>query len=180
LDLTDVQWIEITDRMSSEFRAAQYEAMTAGEGDVTFVTGDTQRYEKAGFSVLQLLRLPMINGPTLTTTVTALNKYDRFGERLVLAQVLGIHFGRTRKEETEKILEGLKKREPQARSVSYNSVAKLAMKPYPDHQAVANAYRLCCMKAPVAKEISPLAMWDLHFLRQLDNSGFINRLYETH
>jgi len=32
----------------------------------------------------------------------------------------------------------------------------------------------------VAKEISPLAMWDLHFLRQLDNSGFINRLYETH
>ena len=80
--------------------------MKAGEGDVTFVTGDTQRYEKAGFSVLQLPRLPMINGPTLTTTVTALNKYDRFGERLVLAQVLGIHFGRTRKEDTERILEG--------------------------------------------------------------------------
>jgi hypothetical protein len=30
----------------------------------------------------------------------------------------------------------------------------------------------------VAKEISPLAMWDLHFLRQLDNSGFINQLYD--
>jgi len=30
----------------------------------------------------------------------------------------------------------------------------------------------------VAKEISPLAMWDLHFLRQLDNSGFIDRLYD--
>jgi hypothetical protein len=34
------------------------------------------------------------------------------------------------------------------------------------------------MKAPEAKEISPLALWDLHFLRQLDNSGFINQLYE--
>ena len=179
LELADVKWIEITDRMSSEFRAAQYEAMTAGEGEVTFVTGDTQRYEKAGFHVLQLPRLPMINGPTLTTTVTALNKYDRFGERLVLAQVLGIHFGRTRKEDTEKILEGLKRREPQARSVSYHSVAKLAVKPYPDIQAVANAYRLCCMKAPVAKEISPLAMWDLHFLRHLDNSGFIDNLYQS-
>ena len=87
------------------------------------------------FTCLQLPRLPMINGPTLTTTVTALNKYDRFGERLVLAQVLGIHFGRTRKEETEKILEGLKRREPEARSVSYNSVAKLAMKPYPGHSS---------------------------------------------
>lgn len=177
LELTDVKWIEITDRMSSEFRIQQYEAMKAGEGDVTLVTGDTKRYEDAGFHVLQLPRLPMINGPTLTTTVTALDKYDRFGERLVQAQVLGIHFARTRKEETEKIIDGLKQREPEARSVSYNSAAKLSAKPYPDHQAVANAYRLCCMKAPEAKELSPMSMWDLHFLRQLDSSGFIDRLY---
>jgi ABC-type nitrate/sulfonate/bicarbonate transport system substrate-binding protein len=179
LELTDVKWVEITDRMSSEFRTAQFHALKEGEGDVTFVTGDTKRYEDAGFHVLQLARLPMINGPTLTTTVTALTKYDRFGERLVLAQVLGIHFARTRKEETEKIIDGLKQREPEARGVSYNSVAKLAAKPYPDHQAVANAYRLCCMKAPEAKELSPLAMWDLHYLRQLDNSGFIDQLYDA-
>jgi ABC-type nitrate/sulfonate/bicarbonate transport system substrate-binding protein len=178
LDLRDVQWIEIADKMSSEFRTAQFHAIKEGEGDATFVTGDTQKYEQAGFSVLPLARLPMINGPTLTTTVTALNKYDRFGERLVLAQVLGIHYARTHREETEKLLEGLKQREPEARNVSYNSVAKLLAKPYPDHQAVANAYRLCCMKAPEAKEVSPLALWDLHFLRQLDNSGFIDRLYD--
>src|SRR5439155_18305957 len=78
------------------------------------------------------------------------------------------------------ILERLKQREPEARGISYNSVAKLLAKPYPDHQAVANAYRLCCMKAPEAKGISHLALWDLHFLRQLDNSGFINQLYESH
>jgi ABC-type nitrate/sulfonate/bicarbonate transport system substrate-binding protein len=178
LELQDVRWVEIADKMSSEFRAAQFEAMQSGDGDVTFVTGNTEKYEQAGFSVLPLPRLPMINGPTLTTTVTALNKYDRFGERLVLAQVLGIHFARTHREETEKLLDGLKQREPEARSVSYNSVAKLLTKPYPDHQAVANAYRLCCMKAPEAKELSPLALWDLHFLRQLDNSGFIDRLYQ--
>ena len=180
LALSDVTWVEITDKMSSEFRTAQFHAMKEGEGDVTLVTGDTRRYEEAGFSVLQLPRLPMINGPTLTTTMTALNKYDRFGERLVLAQVLGIHFARTKKEETENILEGLKKREPEARNVSYNSVAKLAAKPYPDIQAVANAHRLCCMKDPAATELSPLSMWNLHFLRQLDNSGFINDLYGMH
>jgi ABC-type nitrate/sulfonate/bicarbonate transport system substrate-binding protein len=178
LQLEDVRWVEIADKMSSEFRAAQFEAMKRGEGDVTFVTGGTEKYEQAGFSVLPLARLPMINGPTLTTTVTALNKYDRFGERLVLAQVLGIHYARTHREETEKLLEGLKQREPEARNVSYNSVAKLLAKPYPEHQAVANAYRLCCMKAPETKELSPLALWDLHFLRQLDNSGFIDRLYQ--
>jgi ABC-type nitrate/sulfonate/bicarbonate transport system substrate-binding protein len=178
LELNDVRWVEIADRMSTEFRAAQFEAMMHGEGDVAFVTGGTEKYEKEGFHVLPLPRLPMINGPTLTTTVTALNKYDRFGERLVLAQVLGIHFARAHREETEKLLDGLKQREPEARGVSYNSVAKLLAKPYPDHQAVANAYRLCCMKAPEAKELSPLALWDLHYLRQLDNSGFIDRLYQ--
>lgn len=179
LELTDVKWVEITDRMSSEFRVQQYEAMKAGDGDFTLVTGDTKRYEDAGFHVLHLPHLPMINGPTLTTTVTALNKYDRFGERLVLAQVLGIHYGRTRKQETEKVLEGLKNREPEARGVSYNSVAKLAVKPYPDIQAVANAYRLCCLKDATAKELSPMSMWDLHFLRQLDNCGFIDELYNA-
>lgn len=178
LELSDVRWVEVTDRMSSEFRTTQFEAMKRGEGDVTFVTGGTEKYEKEGFHVLALPRLPMINGPTLTTTITALNKYDRFGERLVLAQVLGIHYARTRREETEKLLEGLKQREPEAGSVSYNSVAKLLAKPYPDHRAVANAYRLCCMKAPETKEVSPLALWDLHYLRQLDNSGFIDRLYQ--
>jgi hypothetical protein len=33
------------------------------------------------------------------------------------------------------------------------------------------------LKTPEAKEVIPLALWDLHFLRQLDNSGFIDRLY---
>ena len=61
LELKDVQWVEIADKMSSEFRVAQFHALKEGEGDVTFVTGDAQKYEQAGFSVLQLPRLPMIN-----------------------------------------------------------------------------------------------------------------------
>src|SRR6266700_6590785 len=55
----DVQWIEIADKMSSEFRVAQFHALKEGEGDVTFVTGDAQKYEQAGCSILQLRRLSM-------------------------------------------------------------------------------------------------------------------------
>ena len=33
------------------------------------------------------------------------------------------------------------------------------------------------MKDPKAKELSPLALWDLHYLRELDDSGFIDQLY---
>jgi hypothetical protein len=52
-------------------------------------------------------------------------------------------------------------------------------KPYPDPQGVINAYELGCIKAPEAKQVSPLALWDLHYLRELDNSGFIDKLYRV-
>ncbi len=177
ISLDDVHWVEIADKMSEEFRKTQFEAMKDNKADATMVTGGTAEYEKAGFHVLPLERLPMINGPTLTTTVDGLKRKDRLGERLVKALLLGIHYARANRTETEQILEKLKKRVPQAESVSYNSVAKLLAKPYPDIQAISNAYELCCMKTPEARELSPIAMWDIHYLRDLDNSGFIDGLY---
>lgn len=175
LRLEDVEWVELTES-NSEFRGMQLDSLKSGKVDAIFVTGNTDRFEQAGFHVLAIERLPMVNGPTLTTTLTALERKDRLGERLVRAQVLGIHFARTRRQETEKILDGLKKREPQA-NARYEGVAKLLPKPYPDHRAVANAYQLCCMKNPETEELSPLALWDLHYLRELDHSGFIDKLY---
>ncbi len=178
LKLDEIKWVELGEDMSAEFRAAQYEAMTSGEADATFVTGGTEQYEQKGFHVLDLGPLPMITGPTLTTSVRTLQRKDRLGERLVKALVLGIHFAQTHKEETEKILEGLRQREREARSVRYASLARMPRKPYPDPQAVINAHELCLMKDSAAKELSPLALWDLHYLRDLDDSGFIDGLYQ--
>ncbi|OGQ78101.1 MAG: hypothetical protein A3F90_05240 [Deltaproteobacteria bacterium RIFCSPLOWO2_12_FULL_60_19] len=177
LRLDEVQWVELTDSMAV-FRTAQLEALKAGRADATFVTGSTEKYEQAGFKVLDIEPLPMITGPTLTSTLANLKRKERLGERLVKALVLGIHFARTRRQETERILEGLKRREPLTGRVSYNSVAKLLPKPYPDYQAIANAYTLCCLKDATAKETGPIALWDLHYLRELDDSGFIDGLYD--
>ncbi len=176
--LDEVQWVELCETMD-EFRTAQLEGMKSGRADATFVTGSTEKYEQAGFHVLAIEPLPMITGPTLTSTLDNLRRKDRLGERLVKAQVLGIHFARTRRDETEKILAGLREREPRASRVTYNSVAKLQPKPYPDLRGIGNAYELCCLKDPTAKNISPTALWDIHYLRELDHSGFIDGLYRT-
>lgn len=176
LDLEDVHWVDLCETMA-EFRTAQLESLQAGKADATFVTGSTEKYEQAGFKVLAVEPLPMITGPTLTSTMANLKRKPELGERLVKALVLGIHFARTRREETERILEGLKQREPLAGRVSYNSVAKLQPKPYPALGGIANAYTLCCLKDPKAKELSPTALWDMHYLRELDDSGFIDGLY---
>jgi ABC-type nitrate/sulfonate/bicarbonate transport system substrate-binding protein len=176
LRLDEVEFVELTES-NKEFQAMQFEVLKSGKVDAIFVTGNTDKFEQAGLHVLSLDQLPMINGPTLTSTLTTLQKKAGLAERLVKAQLMGIHFARTRRGETEDILEELRRRVPEAKNVAYRSVAKLLPKPYPDHEAVANAYKLCCLKSPETEEMSPMALWDLHYLRELDNSGFIDALY---
>jgi len=178
LKLGDVNWVEIGEDITPEFRKKQFEMLKSGEADAALITGGTAQYEEAGLHVLALDPLPMINGPTLTTALTALEKKDRLGERMVKAIVLGIHFARTRREETERILDGLRARVPES-GARYESLTRMPVKPYPALEAVANAYELCLMKIPEAKNFSPLALWDTHYLRDLDQSGFIDRLYTT-
>jgi ABC-type nitrate/sulfonate/bicarbonate transport system substrate-binding protein len=178
LRLDEVEWVELSES-NKEFQAMQLDVLKSGKVDAIFVTGNTDKFEQAELHVLPLDRLPMVNGPTLTSTLTTLQKKDGLAERLVKAQVLGIHFARTHRGETEKILEGLRQRVPECKNVNYRSVAKLLPKPYPDHEAVANAYKLCCLKTPETEEMSPMALWDLHYLRELDHSGFIDALYKS-
>jgi ABC-type nitrate/sulfonate/bicarbonate transport system substrate-binding protein len=177
LKLADVEWVELSES-NNEFKAMQLDVLKAKKVDAIFVSGNTDKFSQAGMHALALDRLPMINGPTLTSTLTTLQNKAGLAERLVKAQVMGIHFARTRRGETEAILDDLRKREPECRNVQYRSVAKLSPKPYPEQEAVANAYKLCCLKNPEAEEQSPLALWDLHYLRALDHSGFIDGLYK--
>jgi len=177
LKLDEVEWVELSES-NDEFKAMQLDALKSGKVDAIFVTGNTDKLEQAGLHVLHLDRLPMINGPTLTSTLTTLEQKPGLAERLVKAQVMGIHFARTRRGETEAILDGLRRRVAECKNVNYRGAAKLLPKPYPDHEAVANAYKLCCLKTPETEEQSPLALWDLHYLRQLDHSGFIDQLYK--
>jgi hypothetical protein len=89
---------------------------------------------------------------------------------------MGIHFGKTQRAKTDRILNKLNKRTGE--SYSSKSFDRMPKKPYPDPQGIINAYELGCIKSPEAKEVSPLALWDLHYLRELDNSGFIDKLYK--
>ena len=177
LAIEDVEWVVVADYMGEEFRLAQQKAMTEGTADATFVTGGTEDYERNGFHVLRLDPLPMITGPTITTSLTALHRKDRLGERLVKAMVLTIHFAKTRQGEAQQLLGGPTLAFPEGgQRGRAASMARLPLKPYPDPLAVANAYELCCMQYPVAREVSSLALWDLHYLRELDYSGFIDEL----
>ena len=170
IGINDVRWVE------SESSDEQLEALKSGSADARFISGTGERYKELGFHVLPLGPLPMINGPTITTSYTVLQKKKGLGERLVKAMVLGIHFTKTQRAKTERILEKLNQRTGE--SYSYRTLERMPRKPYPDPQAVINAYDLGCIKSPEAKEVSAFALWDLHYLRELDNSGYIDKLYK--
>jgi ABC-type nitrate/sulfonate/bicarbonate transport system substrate-binding protein len=169
MKIRDVKWVE------SENSDEQFEALISRKADARFISGAGERYKKLGMHILPLGPLPMINGPTLTTSYTVLHKKKGLGEGLVKALVLGIHFAKTQRQKSQKILDGLNKRTGE--DYQYSRLARMPSRPYPDAQAIINAYELGCIKAPEAKQLSPMALWDLHYLRELDNSGFIDRLY---
>jgi hypothetical protein len=55
-------------------------------------------------------------------------------------------------------------------------VAGLKNRPYPTLQAIANTYEIAVIEYPKAKEMNPLSLWDLHWVKELDDGGFIDGL----
>ncbi|MBA2689333.1 MAG: ABC transporter substrate-binding protein [Burkholderiales bacterium] len=175
---SEVEWIDLKPTASGDYAELQLRAMQAGSVDATFVRS-TAEYQKHGFHVFTPPSLPMVSGPTITTTLTKLKEVDRLGERLVKAMVLGIHFAKTQREKTDAILQSLNQRFPQWGGVRAEKLARMPAKPYPDVAGIANAYELACMHYPEARTMDPIALWDIHYLRDLDGSGFIDELYRN-
>ncbi len=54
-------------------------------------------------------------------------------------------------------------------------VAKLQLKPYPTPEAIAHTYEIA-VEEYGAQGINPMTLWDLHWLKELDDVGFIDDL----
>ncbi|HWX76572.1 MAG TPA: hypothetical protein VNY32_03805, partial [Candidatus Acidoferrales bacterium] len=49
-------------------------------------------------------------------------------------------------------------------------------KPYPTPEAIANTHEIATLEYSGAKEVNPMSLWDLHWVKQLDDEGFIDGL----
>jgi len=57
-------------------------------------------------------------------------------------------------------------------------VGGLKTRPYPTPEAVANTFEIATLEYPESKGLNPLSLWDLHWVKQLDDEGFIDSLIE--
>lgn len=179
-DRGDVELVEL--RGSSEDR---WRRVINGEFAGTFVTiPHDARAAAAGAHVIVVRAIPMIRGVTLTTTMGFVKRHEEEIRLLTRGFVDAIHFFITRKQETLEILREhaapiLKLQSDGEVEKLYDEWAQsLERKPYPSPAAIANVFQLAVRRNPEIAGFNPLALWDTHFVRELDDSGYIDRLYQ--
>jgi ABC-type nitrate/sulfonate/bicarbonate transport system substrate-binding protein len=180
VDRGDIELVEA--RGTSEDR---WKRVVSGEFAGTFVTlpHDTRAAE-AGAHVIAVRAMPMIRGVTLTTTMTFVKAHPEEIRLLTRGFVDAIHFFITRKQETLEILKEhatpiLKLQSDSEVEALYEEWAQsLERKPYPGLEAISNVFQLAVRRNPEISAYNPLALWNTHFVRELDDSGYIDRLYQ--
>jgi NitT/TauT family transport system substrate-binding protein len=180
MDRGDVDIVEF--RGTSEER---WQRVLSGEFDATFVTiPHDSRAAKAGAHVIEVAPIPMIRGVTLTTTTSFVKSHCDEVRRLTKGLVDAIHFFITRKQETLEILKEhatpiLKLQSDAEVERLYDEWAQsLERKPYPKLSAIANVFQLAVRCDPDIAGYNPLMLWNTHFVRELDDSGYIDQLYK--
>jgi NitT/TauT family transport system substrate-binding protein len=179
-DRGDVELVEL--RGSSEER---WRKVVAGEYAGTFVTiPHDSRAAQAGAHVITGRAIPMIRGVTLTTTMTFVRNHPEEIRLLAKGFVDAIHFFLTRRHETLEILNEharpiLRLQSDGEVETLYEEWAQsLERKPYPSLPAIANVFQLALRRNPEIAGYNPLALWDTHFIRELDDSGYLDSLYQ--
>jgi len=179
-DRGDVELVEL--RGSTEER---WKRVVGGEFAGTFVTiPHDVRAAAAGAHVITVRAMPMIRGVTLTTTMTFVKNHPDEIRLLARGFVDAIHFFLTRRQETLEILKEyaapiLKlESDDEVETLCDEWAQSLERKPYPKLEAIGNVFKLALRRNPEVANYNPLALWDTHFIRELDDSGYIDRLYQ--
>ena len=159
-----------------------WKGILAGKLDAALVTPpDNLLAKRAGLKVIEIPFQPMIWFTTISTSSAFAAKHSAVVERFFKGLVEGIHFYKTQKAKTIAVLE--KKYGPDGwdREIVehvYQELAELLeKKPYPSLPAIHNVFELAKRQNPDSAKVNPLALWDMHYLKQLDDTGFIDRLY---
>ena len=157
----------------------------AGAFDATFIGAvDQVRAKKLGARVIDLPTFPMIEGVTLTTTTRYVNSHPDEISALLHGLVDAIHYFKTNRKGTLDIInkscrDMLRVQSDEELETFYEEGASvLHRKPYPTPEAIQNVFQLGVKDTPEVAGFNPLVMWDLHHLRAIDDSGYIDKLYQ--
>jgi hypothetical protein len=158
-------------------------AVRDGRAQACFInTERAVQAEAAGLRVHRLPEMPMIHSITLTTTTTRLLKDDRFATGVIKALLEAVHIFRTDREATLDLLSKpvyplADRYVERVRSRYDHYASEYDTRLLPELEAIKNVYKLACMAYPGSEKVNPTELWDLHWLREVLDSGFMESLY---
>ena len=162
-----------------------WEAVRQGTVAAAIVVPPAERpARRAGLKVVPLDPLPMIEFTTFSSGLPFVEKHPDIVERFLKAMVEGIAFFKTRRKETIAIIKNRYtvdgELDDEGAGYLYDELNdRLSRKPYPTLEAIQNAYQLALRQDNTAEKTNPMELWDLYHLRRIDDSGFIDNLYEN-
>jgi hypothetical protein len=163
---------------------ARFAALEAGKIHAAMVAVPLTLKAKAlGFhslADLQMLGLEYQH-TGLVTTQTLIKSRPDLVRNIMKAYVEGIHYYKTHRAESLTILaKYLKNTDSDVLNEVYEDIglALLPQKPYPTLRGIAVMLRELAAKDSKIKDARPETFVDLTFMKELDSSGFIDRLYK--
>jgi len=165
-------------------RGEKWEWIRAGRADAKFLTPPKSiQAGNEGMKIIEIEPLPMIHFTTLSTSRKFVESHPDVVERFLKGLMEGIAFFKQEPEKTKKIIKTRHNSEGQLDDgmveIVYNELADaLEPKLYPTLAAIDNVYQEALRQDPEAASINPLSVWDLHYVKKLDDSGFVDSLYK--
>jgi ABC-type nitrate/sulfonate/bicarbonate transport system substrate-binding protein len=161
---------------------ARFVSMEKGAIDATVLASAESAYAKRnGFRVLDMPTLPFF-GSTIVTTPALIAKRSDTMMRYMRGYLDGVRLFLNDKERSMQYLgDLLRTKDRDMIELSYKNHPQHAMgrKPYPDMAAVRATINVMSVREPAVKKLKPEELFTLNYLRQLDQSGFIDQLYQS-
>jgi NitT/TauT family transport system substrate-binding protein len=172
-DVTIVQIGTVPERLSALDKGRVQAAMLNTPDNVTA--------QKRGLYSLVSVRLPY-QGVGLATTRTFIRESPDIVRRYVRSQIEAVHRIKTDREAGIKVLaKYLASPDKEILERTYDDIRgdeKLAPKQYPTLEGIKNILEPLAENDPKAKTAKPEDFVDMRFIKELDESGFIDDLYK--
>jgi len=163
---------------------AQLAALEAGKVQGAMLSMPTSvRAKKLGFPMLadlQMLGLEYQH-TSIATSRALLKSKPELARDFMRAYVEGIHYAKThRRESMEVLAKYLRTDEKEILDDTYDSIIQTLVpeKPYPTLKGIQIILRELGAKDPAARSAKPEQFVDTTILKELDSSGFIDKLYK--
>ena len=161
---------------------ARFIAMEKGAIDATVLASAESAYAKRnGFRVLDMPTLPFF-GSTIVTTPTLAAKRADVMTRFMKGYLDGVRFFLNERERSSQYLADLlrtKDRDMIDLAYENHPQHQMGRKPYPDMNAVRATLAIMSPREPLVKKLKAEELFNLSYLKQLDQSGYIDQLYQA-